>query len=204
MTEKEHLLLLAWCLGVYVVLPSFAKAHVVFNYVTWFGILYIIASYIRLYPKEWFKNQKNVGALAGVSLLLSWVSVILLTLVSKHLGKSIGVAYFFVSDSNKILALTTGVSGFLFFKNLKMRYIKFINTIAASTYGVLMIHANSDTMRQWLWHDICNNVVAYETGNAVIHASVCVVLIYTVCTIIDIMWIKFIEKPAKNILICRK
>lgn len=70
-----------------------------------------------------------------------------------------------------------------------------INTIAASTFGVLMIHANSNTMRQWLWHDVCNNVDTYETGNVVVHAIVCVVAIYMVCTIVDMMRIRFIEKP---------
>lgn len=190
LTEKEHLSLLIWCMGVYVVLPSFAKANVVFNYITWFIVLYIIASYIRLYPKEWFGNQKVMGSIAGTSLLLSWVSVLLLAVVSKHLGRSISVAYFFVSDSNKILALTTGTSAFLFFKNLKMGYSKLINTIAASSFGVLQIHTNSDTMRRWLWEDVCNNVGIYKSGNVMIHAICCVMLIYAVCTMIDIFRIR--------------
>jgi hypothetical protein len=185
-------------MGIYVVLPSVTKASVVFNYVTWFSILYIIAAYIWLYPKDWFNNQRVVGLLAGISLLLSWVSVIFLAFMSRQIGKSISIAYFFVSDSNKILALTTGISGFLFFKRLKMGYSKTINTIAASTFGVLMIHANSNTMRQWLWHDVFNNVGTYETGNVVVHAIVCVVAIYTICTVTDIVRIRFIEKPMLN------
>lgn len=195
LTEKEHQALIIWCLGIYVVLPSFAKASVIFNYVTWFSILYIIAAYIRLYPKVWFNNQSLVGLLAGASLLLSWVSVTCLAFVSRYFGKSISLAYFFVSDSNKVLALTTGVSAFLFFKSIKMGYSKAINAIAAATFGVLMIHANSNTMRQWLWHDICNNVDAYRAGNVVVHAIVCVVAIYTICTVIDMVRIRFIEKP---------
>ena len=190
LSEKEHLALLGWCLGVYVILPSFAKANVIFNYITWFAILYIVASYIRLYPKKWFGNRKLVGLLAGASLLISWVSVILLALVSRHFGKSIGMAYFFVADSNKILALTTGVSAFLFFKNLKMGYSKAINTVATSTFGVLLIHANSDAMRRWLWGDVCNNIGAYKSGNVMIHAIGCVILIYTVCTVIDVFRIR--------------
>lgn len=198
LTEKEHLVLLAWCMGVYVVLPSFAKANVIFNYITWFSILYIVASFVRLYPKEWFDNQKIVGSIAGISLLFSWTSVILLAFISGHIGKSIGLAYFFVSDSNKILALTTGVGAFLFFKNLKMGYSKIVNTVAASTFGVLMIHANSNTMRRWLWHGVCNNIGAYETGNVVVHAIICVVAVYTVCTIIDMLRIRFIEVPVQR------
>lgn len=195
LTEKEHFMLMAWCIGIYVFLPSFAKANVVFNYVTWFSILYVIASYIRLYPKDWFSSTKITGFLAGASLLLSWMSVIVLAIVSRFIGKEIGICYYFVADSNKVLALITGVSAFLFFKNLKIGYSKAINTIAASTFGVLLIHANSDTMRRWLWVDVCNNVGAYPEGNIIIHAIVSVMIIYFVCTIIDMIRNRLIEQP---------
>ena len=195
LTEKEHFWLMAWCLGVYVVLPSFAKANVVFNYVTWFSILFIIASYIRIYPKNWFNNTKITGMLMVVSLILSWGSVAVLATLSRVVGKNIGISYFFVSDSNKILALATGVSAFLFFKNINIGHSKIINTIAASTFGVLLIHANSNTMRRWLWQDTFNNVGVYGSGNVVIHAVVSVILIYAVCTVIDICRIKLLEAP---------
>ena len=195
LTEKEHFWLMVWCLGVYVVLPSFAKANVVFNYVTWFSILFIIASYTRLYPKDWFGNIKITGILMAVSLVLSWASVVALATLSRMVEKNIGISYFFVSDSNKILALATGVSAFLFFKNVNIGHSKVINTIAASTFGVLLIHANSNTMRRWLWQDTFKNVGAYESGNVVIHAVVSVILIYAVCTVIDICRIKLLENP---------
>ena len=194
LTEKEHFMLMAWCIGIYVFLPSFAKANVVFNYITWFSILYVIASYIRLHPKDWFNSTRITGFLAGASLLLSWASVIVLAMFSRIIGKGIGICYFFVADSNKVLALMTSVSTFLFFKTLKIGYGKVINTIAASTFGVLLIHANSDTMRRWLWVDVCNNVGAYQEGNVIIHAIVLVVAIYVVCTIIDMIRIRLIEQ----------
>lgn len=50
-----------------------------------------------------------------------------------------------------------------------------------------MIHANSDSMRRWLWIDICNNVGAYNTGNVAVHAISCVIVVYAVCTVIDIL-----------------
>lgn len=189
---------MVWCLGVYVILPSFARANVVFNYVTWFSILFIIASYIRLYPKDWFSNTKITWMLMVVSLILSWGSVAVLATLSRMVGKNIGISYFFVSDSNKVLALATGVSAFLFFKNIKIGYNKIINTIAASTFGVLLIHANSNTMRRWLWQDTFNNVGAYESGNVVIHAVVSVVLIYAVCTVIDLIRIRLVENPIMH------
>lgn len=114
---------------------------------------------------------------------------------SRMVGKGIGLCYFFVADSNKVFALMTGVSAFLFFKNLRIGYSRGINTIAAATFGVLCIHANSDTMRRWLWVYVCNNVGAYQGGNVIIHAVVSVAAIYTVCTIIDMVRIRLIEQP---------
>lgn len=200
LSEKEHLQLLLWCMGVYVFFPSFVKAHVVFNYITWFCVLYIIASYIRLYPKAWFDSEKITGLMAGTSLLLSWTSVVVLLTLSRIVGKHVGLCYFFVTDSNKVLALATGVSTFLFFKNLKIRYCKTINTVAASTFGVLQIHANSDTMRRWLWEDVCNNIGAYDTKFIVFHAITCVLIVYIVCTVIDIIRIHVIDKTCSVIV----
>lgn len=189
LTEKEHFRLILWCLAVYVVLPS-AGANVVFNYISWFSILYVMASYIRLYPKSWFDNKKITGFLAAAALLLSWTSVVALAAFSKAASNPITLAYFFVSDSNKLLALATGLSAFLFFKNLNIGYSKLINTIAASTFGVLQIHANSDAMRRWLWQDTLNNIRAYESGHVIFHAVISVLLVYAICTIIDLCRIR--------------
>lgn len=176
-------------------LPSFAKANVVFNYITWFSVLYVIASYIRLYPKDWINNTRVTGLLAGISLLFSWVSIVALAVFSRVAGKEVGICYFYVSDSNKVLALATGVSIFIFFKNLKIGNSKLINIIATSTFGVLLIHANSDTMRRWLWKDICNNVGVYQEGNIILHAIISVAIIYVACAVIDIIRIHLIERP---------
>lgn len=51
---------------------------------------------------------------------------------------------FFVFDSNTFLVIVTAIFAFLFFKNIKILYSKVINTIDALTFGVLLIHANSD------------------------------------------------------------
>lgn len=80
----------------------------------------------------------------------------------------------------------TGISGFLFFKNLKIGYSRRINTIAAATFGVLCIHANSDTMRRWLWLDVCNNVDAYSEGVIVVHAIAVTLVVFGLCTAIEV------------------
>jgi hypothetical protein len=78
---------------------------------------------------------------------------------------------------------------------LNIKYNKVINTIAASAFGVLLIHANSDTMRQWLWKDTLNNVGMFNSKFLFVHAIVSVAAVYIVCTLIDILRIRFLEKP---------
>ena len=52
MSEKEHKILIGLSLFVYTILPTFAMATVSFNYVTWFIVLYFVASYFRIYEKN--------------------------------------------------------------------------------------------------------------------------------------------------------
>lgn len=192
LTEKEHLMLTILCLCIYTILPSFAYVTVGYSYVTWFIVLYFIASYIRIYPKECFKDAKRWGLLMTGSVLLSWISVVMMAWIGSKSGK-VWLAYFFVSDSNKILAVSTAVSAFMFFNNLKIKQSKFVNTVAASTFGVLLIHANSDTMRQWLWKDVLNNVGWYDSPWIYLHAVISVLGVYIVCTLIDMVWKRMLE-----------
>lgn len=64
---------------------------------------------------------------------------------------------------------------------------------------MLLIHANSDAMRQWLWGDLLNNVGYYDNGIWVVaHAVLSVVGVYAVCTAVDLLRIKFLERPFFN------
>ena len=62
-------MLVGLCLFIYTVLPSFAFAQVSFNYVTWFIVLYFVASYLRICEKNWFCNTKLWGMLTVLTLI---------------------------------------------------------------------------------------------------------------------------------------
>jgi Uncharacterized protein conserved in bacteria len=193
MNEKQHKLLILLCLLVGSVFQTFLKAPAAFTYVGWFMVLYLIASFIRLYPKKYFENRKVWGYAAILTLLTSWLSIMVAAF--RYQTNRNPAFYYFVSDSNKILAVLTAVSAFLFFKNLKLKYHPVINTVAASTFGVLLIHANSDTMRQWLWKDTLKNAVVFHSYSFIVHAIISVVSVYAICTVIDIIRIQIIERP---------
>lgn len=190
MSRKQHLILLALLLGMYSCLSCIPKFEVTFNYVTWFGIIYLIASYIRLYPNVCFNNKRMWVLISMVSIILAILSVIVLT----FLGKG---HYHFVSDSNKLLAVAVAVSTFICIKNIRIPYNKLINAIGGSTFGVLLIHANSDAMRTWLWNEVFDCVGHYGLPllQLVGYSFGVVLAIFFSCILIDRLRIKLIEEP---------
>ena len=178
----------------YTVLPTlnaWLGSGVTMNYVSWFCVLYIISSYVRMYPNELLENNRIWGLMSLGSLLLSVASVIYCSWFSENLS-----TYYFVSDSNKILAVVVAFCTFNFFRTLNVPCSKVINAFGASTFGVLLIHAHSDIMRQWLWNDTLDNVGAYSLGKLLpVHAFFSVVGVFLICACIDMLRIRFIEKP---------
>ena len=193
MSEKQHLALLGLVFFTYIFMGTLPKFDVTMNYVSWFICLYFIAAYVRLYPKKVFEKAKLWGVCTTVLAILCILSVLCCVWVGARIDKQI--ALYFVTDSNTILAVCIGVSSFLFFKNLKIKQSRVINTIAASTFGVLMIHANSDTMRKWLWQTVLNVRGAFfsEPSLLILHAILSVLGVFTVCVIIDQIRIRTVE-----------
>jgi hypothetical protein len=194
MNEKQHVALLVLVAFIYVILGTIPKITVTFNYVTWFIVLYFIAAYLRMYPKKIFDSTKFWGWMSLLCFIVSCASIVVMMVIDQKFNTS-GHAFYFVNDSNKILAVVDSICWFMFFKNIKIKNSKIINTIAASTFGVLLIHANSDTMRQWLWKDLLNNVGMFDSNLLYVHAIVSVLVIFIVCAAIDYLRILLIEKP---------
>ena len=189
-TRRQHLLLIILLLFLYTFLSSVPKFHVTMNYVSWFCTLYVFSSFMRLYEFPYKEHNLVWCGLSLICILVSVFSVI----VIRHCSKVIS-PYWFVSDSNKLMALLTSICLFNFFRTLKMPYCQFINLIGSTTFGVLLIHSHSDTMRQWLWGDLFNNMGHFSTPYYIIRAIGIVLLIFAVCACIDYLRIVFLERP---------
>ena len=192
--KTMHGRLVLLTLFIYCILYTIPKISVTYNYVTWFSILFFIASYIRKYGLLSNFSNKFWGWATMWSVLVSIVSVICISTAFN--GKFADKMYWFVADSSAFLAVVTSICSFMFFKNLNIGHSKVINTIAASTFGVLLIHANSDWMRQWLWKDTLDTVGHFDSPY--MYSILCVLGIYVICTILDYLRIRLIETPLFN------
>lgn len=190
MNKRQHGVLIILLLFLFSVLGSIPRFKNPINYITWFGVIYIIASYIRLYPVAVFERKGFWG----------WATLITFSFVSMAI---VGIQHFFgdhalflVSDSNRVFAVLLAVSSFLWFKNMNLGYSKVINAFGAGTFGVLLIHANSDTMRLWLWKDVVDCVGHYylPLGSLLFFCFGVVIIIFLICNLLDQLRIATIER----------
>jgi hypothetical protein len=191
-TQRQHTYLICLLLTFYTLLASIPKFTVSINLITWFGVIYLISSYIRLYPITLFKKKRLWGIFSMISIILAMVSVLVI-----HYIFPAKDCYAFVSNSNKIFALTTAVSTFIWFRNLNLTYSKVINVLGSTTFGVFLLHDNSEAMYKWLWINLVDGIGHYSLPFwiFILYSVLVVLAIFFYGAFID--WIRqlWIEKP---------
>lgn len=194
MTQKQHGGLLIVLFVIYTIVGTFTP-NKFYEYIGWYSTVYLIGAYIRLYGMP-SRLDGHYGRNALLLLALSLASVLAIGYINSKRGHF--DIYYFVSDSNKILAIATAIALFNYFAHLKMRPSKFINVTATATLGVLLIHGNSEAMRHLLWFDTFKNTTFFDSPWLPLHAIGTVLIIYFTCVAIDLFRQKFIEKPFFN------
>lgn len=183
LNERQHLRLLLLSCFIYVFFGTVKVLPVTMNYVSWFIVLYFISSYVRLYPKAIFESKKIWGWACVGCIGISSLSVVVCTWLGARTGRN--SPYAFIADSNTFLAVATGFSAFMLFRNIKIPYSKVINTVSSTTFGVLLIHANT-YVRKWLWRDVFRCVDTYDNLLMPVYALVGPVLVFAICAGIDL------------------
>lgn len=190
MTEKQHRNLLFLCVGVYSILAALSEEYinVTLNMVTWFMCLYIVAAYIRFYPRLGFKNVRLWWLLSFGAITITVIDVLYRQLHGRNY-------WWYLNDCNKPLAFLVAFCLFMAFLNLRIPQSKLINACGASCFGVLLIHSGTAVVQNWLWGGIARNVEYYFSSYMPFHAVFWVLVVFFVCVLIDKIRICFIEKP---------
>ena len=189
----KQLIIILLC--VYSIIPTLLYTHL-YEYIGWYITVYLIGAYLRLYSPSWMSNTKKVNIFLLTNFLLVGISILIMNYIDARKGNTLPWdIYYFVNDSNKILAISTAVCLFVFFNHIKIGYIPFINKIALTTFGVFLIHAHSDTMRTLLWKDWLNVPSYYNNSMLWLHAITSVLIVYTICAAIDYLRIILLERP---------
>lgn len=196
-TKEQNKKFVLFLLFLFSVLSTFFYNTVIFGEVFWFIAVYFIGGFLRLHPPKWSVNLRQSFRLLLLSLLLGYMSVIGCAFLQLKFQIINLPLTFFVLDANKLGAILVGVFLFATFRNLHVEYSKLINLVAKTTFGILMIHANSDAWRTFMWHDLLHvDISASLPALPLIGRSLVIVGgIFICCSLIDMIRIFLIERP---------
>lgn len=185
--EKQHTVLLTICLSIFVLFETIPFLEIKNSYVTWFITIYLLASYIRNYPKEIYSKNKFWFLSTIISMTISIIVIIYSAWEGYKLNRFLSFQY--MSDSSTFLAVINSINIFMLFRNLRIRQSKIINLLGSTTIGILCIHSHGGTMNDFLWGKLLNNVNVYNNNSnyLLIHIFLSVIAIYLVCSIIEVI-----------------
>ncbi len=189
------------------VIPTFVSSDLTSS-LTWFVFLYLTAGYVRFYHNDFAGNNARRHALIGIlGIVILWCSSTLINWVGIYLGKERVLSYsrHFMSMES-IIVLVIAYELFMTFLCMKKFSNNIVNKIAGAAFGVYLIHDNVN-LRILLWQNIVKYVDWERPVYLVLYSFICVVLIYIICTVIDLIrqytveriWIKFVDRYGENV-----
>ena len=160
-------------------------------------LLYAIGAYIRKYHSEKSRVSLRIELFVTIILLILISSCIIFYDKFSILQSFFGDRFSLVWGIEKTPIIIFSTVVFLVFKNLNIGSHSIINWIAASAFGVYLIHMNNWTTNI-IWDKICRTKDYYQSLNMIAHVLICCVLIYIICTGIDKVRIYIIERPLEK------
>lgn len=145
LTEKQHryiAVLLIFMNSIYpTIMDMDSRLKYIGNWSLWFVTLYMVVTYLKLYPVK--MSNKLLWAGWGISVLTMFASKVAIdNLTMKFLGKSTGSDLF--SHNNSIFMMTAALCCFMLFARLRVNetslFSKFILSISPLTFGVYLFH----------------------------------------------------------------
>ncbi len=189
MDKRMYQKLICLLLVIYTCITTFSLGRVIsFSALGCYIMIYLIGGYIRRYELIYDSVKCGlIGLLASVILMFGYIFAS--DIAKIKFGLDTGGGYYPVDGINKLLAISIAVSAFIVFKNIDIANCSLINTIASTTLGVLCIHTNSGTMRDFLWKDLLGVPASqdYATALFVVRSILIPVAVFAVCACIDLV-----------------
>ena len=145
------------------------------------------------------RNLKiNLGGLFVMSSALI-LSVIMFNIAGIKVTSLFSKAIHF-SEATYVPVVLAAIFLFLIFLNIDMKYSKVINIISSATFGVLLIHDN-EYVREFLWIEVFKNASMIGSEYFIMYEIIVVLSVYIICTVIEIIRVKLIERPLFDIVL---
>lgn len=162
------------------IIPTMLLQNFNINEIIDFVLLYMIAAYIKFYPKDIALNKN----LKEKKLLVISIFILLTLVLSLDLfAPQFSAYYIFLFHRNSPIIIVIAFCIFVLFLN-KSFYSSNINKIAKFTFGVYLIHDNP-FIRGYIWNTIFKTNQYANSTFLIFHMFVTVIIIFVLCTLIE-------------------
>ena len=191
LNKRQYQRLLLLLLIIWSIIPTLTTFSLYSNELIEFILFYAIAGYIRLFGIDSKLKSKHFFWLWLFAVLVTFSSSVFLMMLGKKIAVfSDHTLHFY--DRKSLPTLFRAVFFFMIFERMNVKNCKIINTISSATFGVYLIH-DSYIIRPWLWKTLFANSQYQESITLIPYSLIVIVIVYLVCTIIDLVRIKIIE-----------
>jgi len=184
LTQKQHKALIVLFVVIWCLLPTLIGGSFSGSDLAYFVALYVIAAYIRLYPLK--VNPFRHFALFGF-----WAFVLLASIAApSYLLNYSGVFRKFITyfaEYNRLPGAMCALELFLAMSQTKPFHSKLINGIAATSFGIYLIHDNF-LIRPFLWGTIFNSAAYVDTPFYFVHFFISAMIVFVSCALIDTLF----------------
>lgn len=175
-----------WC-----IVPTFINVPFQSNELLWFVYLYAVAAYIKLHGVWKFSAKRYLMLGCGAALLTFLSAVAFDILGTKIIEFGRNAMYFY--GMQKLPIVVTSLLLFLGFEAMELGYVPWINKVASGAFGVYLIHDHV-AMRGILWKEMFHGAEYMYDSHLALYSMGAVLLVYGVCTLIDLVRIATVEK----------
>ena len=178
------------------VLTFASPQRILFNLGSWFIFMYFTAGYIKKFSIKLLDNRLVSMAVFVLSVAITCAFMILFNKLSAGGIKFFEARAGIPTNHEALFMFLAAVSLFMFFKNIDLGRNRVINFIAATAFGVYLIHDNG-ILRFRVWYKwVKTGTVDLSSGGGILLRGILAAIsIYVVCSVIDRVRMICVEKP---------
>lgn len=164
-----------------------------------FSDMYMIGAYIRQHESEKLIKKIKIAGAVGAFVLYSSILIFDYMALSDPFYRVQGHVLSFTSSGANLFVLMAAMGLFVWGKDVKMAYCPRVNIIAATTFGIYLIHENA-LLVGWLWGDVVQVSRFFDTPFAVPHMLLSTAAVFAVCSVLEYLRIQLVERPLMCVL----
>ena len=201
MTKEEYRKFLAAVFCYWCIIPMLSKSNFGANALINFMCLYSLAGYFRLWAddvcgKKYILYGLIFMAMNFVMILLLDAAVMKFPVLSEYAVHFTGLMN--CQEILRPLVVLTALSLVLGFKGFDVTQRKIVNVIAASSFGVYLIHDGA--AGHFLWREVFRNASFQDSPYLIPYSLSVILTVYISCTVIELIRSKIFRTITRGYL----